>query len=103
MRTLCLIFSLFSLVGCQSSRSISRANPPTPIQFASDQRPSTPDVEYAEATVLEESTAESASESSWSRIFNRFRSQPVDELPRTDIEENDEPKADAPVSFDSGF
>lgn len=112
VRNLCVCFSLFLLVGCQSSRSISGTTGPSRFHFASGERSPTDPIEFAESTVLEESPAESASDTSWSRIFGRFRpgqsasdrdAQPVNELPRTDIEENNDDSSDAPVNFDSGF
>jgi hypothetical protein len=104
--TLCVAACLSFLAGCQSSRAIGKTQSPHSLYFANDAHSTLGDssdsFDPSEASVLEESPAKAASDSSWSRIFNRFRPvQHVSELPRTDIDED--PVIDESTGFDSGF
>ena len=121
---LVLMLFLISLVGCHMARPFGARNSggsdersislwgnqrqsqtvDDSLQLANDARTSSDESPgRRRASVLEESTAEAASNSSWTRIFDRFRpAQHSSELPRTDVE-NSDAALDESASFDSGF
>jgi hypothetical protein len=120
---LVLVLCLVSLVGCQTSRKIGARNSGASddgaislwgnqrqsqtaddsLHFANDAGTDDESTADRQASVFEESTAEAASNSSWGRIFDRFRpTQHSSELPRTDVKDEDK-ALDESTSFDSGF